>query len=127
MPLNSYSEVQQFINQILSRNISEQTGAPEIRDVPNSPHGAFWDLTYDEFINGDVPNVHDPDTGASMKILVVGNSAASNLIRALRGTSGTAFDPQTGGIGQMPANGPPMFTPSEIYELADWIDRCCPP
>jgi len=36
------------------------------------------------------------------------------------------FDPATGAFGQMPANGPPMFTPGQIKAIADWVDAGCP-
>ena len=49
------------------------------------------------------------DAGQPVPILVKGDSAHSNLILALRG-QGPLFDPTNGSIGQMPANGPPMFT-----------------
>jgi hypothetical protein len=126
MPLNTYVELQQFINNILTQNISTVSGGPEIQDVSNSPHKAFWTLPYSDFVNGNVPHVLDPVTGQPMKILVIGNSVQSNLILSLRGAAGTAFDPNTGAYGQMPADGPPMFTEAQIQEIADWIDRGCP-
>src|SRR5258708_541581 len=105
MALNSYADVQKFINGILARNISSQTNQPEINDVPKSRHGAFWDSPYDQFVNGNVPGVKAPKTGQPMKILVKGNSAQSNIVLALAGAPGTPFDPNTGNFGQMPANG----------------------
>ena len=128
MALNSYVEVQRFINGILTRNISSQTNQPEINDVPASPHGAFWNLPYDQFVNGNVPGVKDPVTKQPMKILIKGNSAKSNIVLALSGMPGTVFDPDpnNGDFGQMPPNGPPMFSPQEIKQIADWIDSGCP-
>jgi hypothetical protein len=117
-PLNSFADVQQFINQVLSQN-GEQGG------VPNSPHKAFWStLTYDQFVNGNVPGVTDPNTGNPMPILVKGNSAQSNLILALQG-DGPIFGPN-GAIGQMPANGPPFFSADQVSSIAAWIDKGCP-
>jgi hypothetical protein len=123
MPLNTYSDVQNFITAILTKNISTQTNKPEINDIagPNCPHGAFWTLPYDQFVNGNVPGLKNP-----VKILVKGNSAQSNLVHALAATPGSLFDPNTGQYDQMPANGPPMFTAAEIKEIADWIDAGCP-
>jgi len=116
--LNSFKAIQQFISQVLTQN-NEQG------DVPNSPHKAFWaTLTYDQFVNGTVPGVTDPTTGKGMPILVKGKSAQSNLILALRG-AGPIFG-QNGSIGQMPANGPPFFTPDQINAIAAWIDQGCP-
>jgi hypothetical protein len=73
-------------------------------------------MSYQEFTTGNVPGV-DPPT----KILVVGNSAVSNIILALQGV-GPLFGP-TGNIGQMPADGPPYFTAPQIAEIAAWIDE----
>jgi hypothetical protein len=116
-PLNSFTAVQQFINQVLSQN-KEQGG------VQVSPHKAFWNtLTYDQFVNGNVPGVSDPNTGNPVSILVKGNSAQSNLILALQG-SGPMFGP--GAFGQMPANGPPFFSADQINSIAAWIDQGCP-
>lgn len=117
--LNTFADVQQFITNVLSNN-------GENGDVPASPHKAFWStLTYAQFVTGNVPGVTDPNTGAPIPILVKGSSAASNLILSLQG-SGPLFDPNTGSIGQMPANGPPMFTADQIQSIANWIDAGCP-
>jgi len=117
-PLNSFVDVQNFIDRILTAN-SESSG------VPASPHDAFWrNLTYAQFVTGNVPNVTDPNTGQPMPILVKGNSPTSNLILSLRGV-GPIFGPN-GAIGQMPANGPPFFTDDQIASLAAWIDKGCP-
>ncbi len=118
-PLKSYAQVQAFIAKVLTDN-GEQGG------VPGSPHGAFWSkLTYEQFVNGSVPGVKDPSTGQPLSILVKGNSTKSNLILALQG-KGSLFDPNTGAFGQMPANGPPMFTTDQIAQIAGWIDNGCP-
>ena len=120
MALTSYAQVQQFIDQVLTQN-------GEIGGVPGSPHGSFWTtLSYDSFVNGNVPGVTDPDTGQPMPVMVKGNSGASNIIMALRGTPGSPFDPTNGSIGQMPANGPPFFTDDQIGQIAAWIDAGAP-
>jgi hypothetical protein len=117
-PLNHFPEVQKFIADILTANGES---------AAHAPHKNFWaTLTYDQFVNGNVPGVADPNTGQPMKILVSGNSAASNLILSLQGAAGTPFDPNTGAFGQMPADGPPMFTPDQIQSIANWIDQGCP-
>jgi hypothetical protein len=117
-PLNSFLAVQQFIDQILSQN-EEQGG------LRFAPHKAFWTaLSYDQFVNGDVPGVSDPNTGDPIPILLKGNSAQSNLILALQG-SGPLFG-SGGSINQMPANGPPFFTSDQINSIAAWIDQGCP-
>jgi hypothetical protein len=117
--LKSYADVQKLIDAVLTRN-------NEISGVAGAPHGSFWNsLTYDQFVNGNVPGVADPATGQPIPILVKGNSGASNLILSLQG-KGPLFNPDTGTIGQMPANGPPMFTNDEIAAVASWIDAGCP-
>jgi hypothetical protein len=118
MALNSFAEVQAFIDKVLTDN-------NEINEVQFAPHGAFWnDLPYQEFVTGNIPNVVDPNTGAPIPILVKGNSSASNLIHSLRGTG--LFDPAQGVFSRMPANGPPFFTDDQIAQIAGWIDRGCP-
>jgi hypothetical protein len=117
-PLNSFADVQQFITNVLTDNA-------EIGGVAASPHKSFWStLSYQQFTTGNVPGVTD-DNGRPMSILVKGDSAHSNLILSLRG-KGPIFDPSTGSIGQMPANGPPMFTDDQINSIAAWIDAGCP-
>jgi hypothetical protein len=114
--LNTFADVQNFIDQVLNAN--GQTGG-----LGASPHGAFWrTMKYDDFVTGNVPGVKD-DAGNPMPVLVKGSSATSNLILALQGTAGI-FGPQ-GTIGQMPANGPPWFTPDQITSIANWIDAGC--
>jgi hypothetical protein len=110
--------VQQFITKVLTDNA-------EAGGVAASPHKAFWSaLTYAQFVNGNVPGVTD-DAGQPIPILVKGNSAGSNLILSLQG-KGPLFDTNTGSIGQMPANGPPMFTVDQVNSIAAWIDAGCP-
>ena len=126
MTLTSYEEVQAYLTKILTNNISS-TGNNEESDSENAPHGDFWNtLSYSELVNGNVPNVSDPNTGQPMPILIIGNSAQSNIILALQGAPGTPFDPNTGAFGQMPGDGPPFFTTDQIQPLADWIDAGCP-
>jgi hypothetical protein len=114
--INTYAQLGQYIDSILATN----------KELPvNKAHKQFWDtLSYDDFVNGNCPNVVDPNS-QPIKILVVGNSKASNLILALSGAAGTIFDPN-GAIGQMPANGPPFFTVDQIAPIAAWIDAKCP-
>ena len=88
--LNKFSDVQQFIAKVLTDN-------NESGDVANSPHGAFWSaLTYDQFVNGNVPGVHDPSTGQPISIL------AKEQFRQLKHHSlryrvrDHLFDPNTG-------------------------------
>jgi hypothetical protein len=111
MAINSFKDVQNFINQFLSDN-------HEASGVPTAPHKDFWNsLTYTQFTQGTVPGVTD-DNDNPVRILIPNNSAASTIIQVLNGTS-TIFD-------QMPANGPPFFSQPQVKELADWIDAGCP-
>jgi Ferritin-like len=105
--LNSFADVQTFFNNFITTNGTDLSG---------SPHGAFWNGTYDAFVNGDVPGV------SGVKILVKGNANQSNLILILQG-------PITVGgrtIEQMPADGSPYMSADLIASLADWINRGCP-
>lgn len=127
MALTNYAAVQKYLTGILNRNISTVTGNSEQADSANAPHGVFWNnLTYDQFVNGNVPGVNDPSTGQPMPILVKGNSKKSNIILALQGAAGTPFEANTGSIGQMPADGPPFLTADQVQPIADWIDAGCP-
>lgn len=111
MAINSFKDVQNFINQFLKDN-NETSG------VPSAPHRDFWNsLSYANFTQGNVPGVTD-DNKHPVRILIPKNSARSTIIQVLNGTS-TIFD-------QMPANGPPFFNQDQVKELADWIDAGCP-
>lgn len=114
--LTSFAQVQAFFNDFIKTNKIQIEGAP---------HADFWNnintddgftTAYDSFINGNVPNVQD-GLGNPVKILVVGNSAASNVIMALKGT--------LAGFARMPRGGPYMSN-DEIGQLAGWIDNKCP-
>lgn len=113
--INSYAELGPYIDSVLKAN----------GDFPvKRRHKDFWNtLTYTEFKTGTVPFVADP-AGQPMKILVIGDSGSSNLIKALAGT-GSLFDPNTGTIGRMPLGGK-AFTSDQIKPIADWIDAKCP-
>ena len=120
MALNSYADVQNHLNSVIAQ-LNSQIG--------QAPHGPFWNtLTYQQFISGNVPGVSGyapgdpPNPNGTWQILVVGSSANSNIIKALKGLApfdGTIFL-------QMPADGPPYFSDAQIKPLADWIDANCP-
>jgi hypothetical protein len=111
MAINSFKDVQNFINQFLKDN-------KETSGVPNAPHLDFWNsLSYTDFTQGNVPGVTD-ENNKPVRVLIPGNSAASTIIQVMNGSS-TVFD-------QMPANGPPFFSSPQVKELADWIDAGCP-
>jgi hypothetical protein len=89
-------------------------------DIADAPHHAFWNnLTYDEFINGNVPGVSPP-----VKILEIGNGDNSNIVQALQGV-GPLFGPN-GSIGKMPYDGTGPWTSEQIQPLIDWINAKCP-
>ena len=116
--IKNYTDLQSVLNALIDVN-----GLP----VGQASHQAFWNtLSYDDFINGNVPGVPGP-----FKILQVGNASASNIIMALSGTPGSPFDPNSGTIGQMPQPNPPYNsnTPAQsdvITALSDWINQGCP-
>jgi len=115
--LKSYTDVQALLNDFMKRN----NGPIEF-----APHGAYWnEMSYKQFIEGNVPEVSDPATGKPLKVLIVRNARESNIIMALRGTKGSIFDRETGSIGRMPPTGL-FMSDEEINRLADWIDRGCP-
>jgi hypothetical protein len=115
--IKTYAQLQAYLTQILTSNISSQTGSSEQDDaINNSPHGAFWStLSYNDFVTGDVPNM-------GMPVLVKGSSAKSNIILALTGQP--PFDGSQ--FSQMPADGPPFLTAAQIAPIAAWIDAGCP-
>src|SRR5262245_31780118 len=116
-PLNSFADVQQFLTKVVTDN-------HEVLPVQNSPHKAFWiTLTFDQFVNGNIPNVRNPATGDPIPILVKGKSDQSNIIMALSGT-GPIFGPD-GPFRQMPPGGT-KFTADQITCIANWIDAGCP-
>ncbi|MFO0847192.1 MAG: hypothetical protein U0871_01350 [Gemmataceae bacterium] len=107
-PLTSYKDVQSLFDEFIASNQIP---------IDDSPHGSFWnDLTYDQFVSGDVPSQ------PGVKILVRGKSTDSNLIKILKGslTVGTQQ------FRRMPGGGPVYMTDEMVAALADWIDRDCP-
>jgi hypothetical protein len=111
LTLPNFAAVQAFLSLVISQNGNDISGAT---------HKAFWNTTtYTEFTTGDVPHVTP-----SVRILIPGNSAQSNIILALLGR-GPLFDPSSN-YGQMPQDGPPYFTTAQVNEIAAWIDAGCP-
>lgn len=115
--ITSYAGVQKLLDDFVADN-----NVP----IDLAPHRAFWrNMTYAEFVNGNIPNVEHPETEEPLKILVAGNAEQSNLIMTLRGAPGTIFDPDTGLIGRMPPSGP-FMADDDIQQIADWIDSGAP-
>lgn len=105
--LNSFADVKAFLDKFIQTNGTDLSG---------SPHGDFWNVNYDTFVNGDVRGV------PGVKTMVKGDAEHSNLILILRGpitVAGTTYE-------QMPADGSPFMSSDLIATLADWINRGCP-
>jgi len=106
--ITNYKDLQDLLNSFVGVN----SLTPGL-----APHGVFWNtLSYQQFVTGNVPGIGVP-------ILVKGNSAKSNLVQVLNGTS-TNFP-------QMPQPNPPYSanTPSQddvISQVSAWIDAGCP-
>ena len=102
-------------------------------NIANAPHHAFWiSLTYEQFVNGCVPDPNGiaggppcvtDEHGNPVQILTKGNSKTSNIILALSGLP--PFDGPPDPFKQMPDGSPP-FAPDQIAALAAWIDAGCP-
>jgi hypothetical protein len=109
---NNYSDVQAGLTSFVNT-----AGV----NIQGAPHGAFWQsMSYDDFTTGYIPGV-TPST--PWLILIVGDSANSNIIQILEGR-GAAFSK----FGQMPRPRPP-YNPEQadlITALAAWIDAKCP-
>jgi hypothetical protein len=113
-PINTYADV----IKLLSDFDAQRT--PPV-DIEVSPHGDFWSaLSEQQFLTGNVPGATD-DAGNPIRICIPGNGADSPLVQALRGTPGSIFDPETGSIGRMPADGGPFMDDACIQAIADWI------
>jgi hypothetical protein len=112
MALTSFSAVQKFLSDFVQNNNINIAGAP---------HGAFWNTTYEDFINGNVPNVQDPNTGNPVPILNKINGKydgkSSNIVMVLAGTNAS--------FPQMPQGGP-YLSADQIQEISDWINAQCP-
>ena len=65
-----------------------------------------------------------PGISPPVKILEVGNGAASNIVQALQDV-GPLFGPG-GEIGRMPADGSGFWSEQQIAPLIPWIDAGCP-
>ncbi len=116
-PLQSYADVQKCLDTFV-----EENGVP----IGFSPHGAFWQtMTYEQFVQDNIPGVSDPGTGMPLKVLIIKDGDHSNLVMALRGTIGTIFDPNSGSIGRMPPSGP-FMTDNDIQRIVDWINAGAP-
>ncbi len=109
---NNYADVQAGLTGFVN-----QSGV----NVAGAPHGAFWqNMDYTQFTTGDMPL---PSQDGLWPILVIGNSAESNIVQILEGTGAAAQK-----FGRMPRPRPP-YDPEQsdlITALAAWIDASCP-
>jgi len=127
--LTSYAQVQAYLIATFTADKTPDGSSNAEDDAANgAPHHAFWaTMSYTDFVTGNVPGVPDPnDPTKGLPILIKGNSANSNIVMALLVTPGSIFDPNTGAIGQMPADGAPFLTFDQVQPLAQWIDDGCP-
>jgi hypothetical protein len=121
MALTSFADVQNFLT-----NFCQDNGI----GIATAKHGPFWNTTYKSFVNGNVPNVVDPNTNQPLPILNKINgkydAPSSNIVMALAG-AGSLFDKNNPGapIGQMPQGGPYM-SDDQIQEISGWITAQCP-
>jgi hypothetical protein len=124
--LKSYAQVQAYLINVFTNDKTPGSNA-EVDAATGAPHKAFWaTMSYQQFVTGTVPGVHDPTTHQPIPILIKGNSNASNIIMALRGTKNSPFDPDSGTFGQMPADGAAFLTVDQIAPFAARIDAGCP-
>lgn len=90
-------------------------------DVGIAMHRAFWrGLTRDQFVTKKV---------LGLDLLVVGDGAASNLVKALRGQAPFGVDlddpPPGAQFSRMPSGRPPV-SDADIDFIEQWIDDGCP-
>lgn len=81
---------------------------------PAGPHGAFWrSISRDDFVVRSV---------FGLQLIEVGNGAASNLVKALKGE--VPFDGSN--FNRMPAGGLVPVSDDDIKFIEAWIDDGCP-
>jgi hypothetical protein len=97
------------------------------KDGKTAPHENFWELPWAQFVTLRFP---DYDDGGTIRMVVPGDSRASNLIRALKDGRGIEVDLGDGNtlvkdIARMPKQAEPMKD-EDIAKIARWIDAGCP-
>ena len=115
-PVMGYADVQALLGSYL-------------KSAPSAPHQDFWTLSYAEFIAFRFPRSEGED--GTIQLLVPGDSAKSNLIRALKDGKGilvTYADGRTEEveIKRMPPRGKKKPTDDDLAKLAKWIDAGAP-
>jgi hypothetical protein len=94
------------------------------RKTSGSPHGAFWNKPYAEFMAFSFEA-----GGGKVKLVTPGDGAKSNLVRALK-TEPLLLTMPDGTVKEetfspMPPRGGPMPA-ADIEKIRRWIDRGCP-
>jgi hypothetical protein len=96
--------------------------------APSAPHQDFWELSYAEFLGFTFPRAEGED--GTIALLVPGDSARSNLIRALRDGKGILVTYADGRAEEVEIKRMPPRkkkpTEEEIALLAKWVDAGCP-
>jgi hypothetical protein len=89
--------------------------------IAESPHLAFWNTSYENFVTGNVPNVTDPNNNNNpIPILIKGDGKSSAIILALSGLP--PFDGSDPPLAQMPAPAGPYLDQDTIDAISAWID-----
>ncbi len=95
------------------------------RKTTGSPHGKFWTKPYADFVDLQFQS----NSGDTVKFLLKGNGAGSNLVKALKGQPldvvGPDGKPKQVQFNVMPPKGEPM-APADIERLSRWIDHGAP-
>ncbi len=99
------------------------------KDTGDAPHEKFWEIPYTDFIELEFPYSWD-DVDDTIKLIEVGSSATSNLIKALKDGKGLKVKLadgtfETRDIARMP-KGAPAMPAAQIAIIAAWIDAGCP-
>ena len=99
------------------------------KDPGDAPHSFFWASDYQTFINLEFPPTWDEAGQKAIKLLVKGNSAESNIIKALRDGKGITVTKADGTVVRMNIQPMPKgskMPPELVDKIAAWIDAGCP-
>jgi hypothetical protein len=99
----TYADIQAYLEAIANNPNNN-------RDTDSSGHGRFWNVPYNQFINGTVPN---EDCNGNAIRIVDPDPAKCPLYQALKGATGWCNS------GQMPMKGPYITAPGYCVKLAD--------
>ena len=115
-PVMGYAEVQTLLSSYL-------------KSASSAPHEDFWNLSYAEFIAFSFPRSAGED--GTLRLLIPGDSAKSNLLKALKDGKGISVTQADGtttvvDIKRMPPRGKKLPTADDLAKLAKWIDAGAP-